>query len=85
MNLLSVAHDSYCTPKTQQQIPVECQCFCDYTIAMVRPKLKQSKKKNLYVRVRVTKAQREEIMRRWRESGEVTEAAFVRKVLLGKK
>lgn len=52
---------------------------------MARPKLKPGQKKETYVRVRVTKAERALIKRRWKASeiDAKTEADWMRKLLLG--
>jgi hypothetical protein len=54
-------------------------------LTMARPTLKPGEAKDTYVRVRVTKAERAKIKRRWRasDSKEKTEAAWMRKQLLG--
>jgi hypothetical protein len=50
---------------------------------MGRPKLKKDEAKSTYVRVRVTKAERLAIKRRWKASGHKKESIWIRKLLLG--
>jgi len=60
--------------------------FCDYTDFMKklgRPFTPKEKAKSMYVRVRVSKSERAEIMRRAKASKAKTESVWIRKRLLG--
>jgi len=48
-----------------------------------RPKKPKAEVKTTYVRIRVTKAEREEIMRRWKAAKAKTESEWIRDRLLG--
>jgi hypothetical protein len=48
-----------------------------------RPRKPKAEVKTTYVRIRVTKAEREEIVRRWKAAKAKTEAAWIRDRLLG--
>lgn len=50
---------------------------------MGRPQLKKSERKTLYLRVRVTVAERLEITRRTKKAGAKSESAWIRQRLLG--
>ena len=50
---------------------------------MARPKLKPDQAKSGYVRVRVTKAERARIRKRWKASGVPVESVWIRQLLLG--
>lgn len=50
---------------------------------MGRPKSKPEDAKSTYVRVRVTKAERAAIKRRWKKAGDKKESIWIRKLLLG--
>jgi len=62
-------------------------CHHDLLITLTgmkgRPKKPKAEVKTTYVRIRVTKAEREEIMRRWKAAKAKTEAAWIRDRLLG--
>lgn len=58
--------------------------FCDYTcFIMARPKTPTEKYRGTYVRIRVTKAERAEILRRSREAQAKNESVWIRERLLG--
>gem|GEM_PF-2839275 len=50
---------------------------------MARPRMKAGERKDLIVRVRVTADERAQIAQSWKQSGEPTEAAYIRGQLLG--
>lgn len=50
---------------------------------MGRPKLKPDQAKGMYVRVRVTKAERTRIRKRWKAAGAKNESTWIRDQLLG--
>lgn len=71
---------------THKGVPWTAETRAKHEIArMARPTLKPGEAKDTYVRVRVTKAERAKIKRRWKasDSNEKTEAAWMRKQLLG--
>lgn len=78
------SHNSKCTPIMQRGFSVVSKSFCDYTDStMARPPLKAEDVKCYYVRVRVTKAERAKIKRRWKAAGAKNEAVWIRERLLG--
>jgi hypothetical protein len=52
---------------------------------MGRPRLTKETAKSMLVRIRVTPAEREAIMRYWQLAGAKNESAWIRQRLLGKK
>lgn len=50
---------------------------------MARPKLSNATRRSICVRVRVTPAERTQITENWEQSGEPTESAFIRKLIIG--
>ena len=73
-------------------VTTQCQqpnwvCHRDLLITLTgmkgRPKKPKAEVKSTYVRIRVTNAEREEILRRWQATKAKTESEWIRQRLLG--
>lgn len=64
-------------------ISVATAAFSEYTSGMGRPKTKPENYRGVYVRIRVTKTERSEILRRAREAKAKNESVWIRERLLG--